>query len=273
MTIQKTDYPNLRESIHPNYRNLPDARIESLLESHDMDAEAMEGFFGSLAKFASGAGQAVLKAAPSILPLAGQVVGTAFGGPVGSAIGGSLGSLAGRAVGAASGQKPSGSAAGLGGLLGGLGGLLGGSSSAGKLLQTVLKPETMQALASMAMGPLGKPNVSVGGTPVPIGAFGNLLKTLSGRVEAEYNASLAASEGVPEYLRSYTGEALADPAVGVRRAEVLFEMLEASESGESEQEAAESAEAESLRYEQEMAAIQAEYDAIELMEVYESEEA
>jgi hypothetical protein len=141
------------------------------------------------------------------------------------------------------------------------------------LLQTILKPETLQALASMALGGLGKPNVSVGGTSVPVGAFGNLLNVLAGRMESEYEAAVASSRsGVPEYMRDYAGEAKGDPAVAEHRAESLYELLEASES-EQESESAEAAEYQ--RYQSEMEALQAEYDAIELMEAegYESEEA
>jgi hypothetical protein len=273
----QTDYPNLRKYLDPKYQGLSDQRLETLLRRQSIDAESMEGFFDDLGKFAASAGKAVLKAAPSILPVAGQVVGTAFGGPVGAAIGGSLGSLAGQAVGAATGQKPSpggGGAGGFAGILGGLGGLLGGSSAAGQMLQTVLKPQTMQALGSMALGAMGNPNVSVGGTPVPVGAFGNLLKVLAGRMEAEYNAVTARGEAAPEWLQDYSGfpKTRVDPAQSEARAAELLEMLEASEAGESEQESeAEGAEAEASMVEQEMA-IQAEYDAIELAEVYESEE-
>jgi hypothetical protein len=273
----QTDYPNLRKYLDPKYQGLSDQRLETLLRRQSVDAESMEGFFDDLGKFASSAGKAVLKAAPSILPVAGQVVGTAFGGPVGAAIGGSLGSLAGRGIGAATGQKPGpggGGAGGFAGILGGLGGLLGGSSAAGQMLQTVLKPQTMQALGSMALGAMGKPNIPVGGTPVPVGAFGNLLKVLSGRMEAEYNAVTARSEAAPEWLQDYSGlpKRGVDPAQSETRAAELLEMLEASEASESEQESeSEGAEAEAAS-EQEMA-IQAEYDAIELAEAYESEEA
>jgi hypothetical protein len=292
MAALKTEYESLRENINPQLAQLSDAQLESLFERHGVDAEAMEGFFSDLGKFASSAGKAVLGAAPSILPMAGSVVGTMFGGPIGAQIGGSLGSLAGQAVGAASGQKPAaGGAGGLGSLLGGgglgsllgggggLGSLLGGSSAAGQLLQTVMKPQTMQALASMAMGPAGKPDIPVGGTSVPVGAFGNLLKMLTGRMEAEYAESMARSkgDGTPEYMRDYAGQAKADPHVAANRAEALYELLQFA-GKESEQESADAeseaeAEAEYQRAQQEMEAFQAEYDAIELMEVYESEDA
>jgi hypothetical protein len=237
----------------------------------------MEGFFDDLGKFASSAGQAVLKAAPAILPVAGTIVGTAVGGPVGAQLGGSLGSLAGKAVGAATGQPSAGGGGGgLGGLIsGGLGSLLGGSPAAGQLLQTITKPETVQALSSMAMGALGKPNVSVGGTSVPVGAFGNLLSTLLGKAQSEYAEAIANAEGdgTPGYMKDYSGQAVADPAVPLNRAVALYQLLQSS-GRQSEQDAAEADdEADAEVAEQEMDALQAEYDEMELAEVYDSEEA
>jgi hypothetical protein len=257
-----TKYPNLKQHLHGDYAEFSDRNIESLLRGRNMDAEAMEGFFDDLGKFASSAGKTILKAAPAILPVAGGVIGTAFGGPVGAMLGQKLGSLAGGAIGSATGQPaPPGGGGGMGGLLGGLGGLLGGggSSAAGQLLQAFLKPQTLQAVSSMALGALGKPNVSVGGTQVPVSAFTNLLGMLAGRAEAEYNASMAArSTGVPEYMQDYAGEAKGDPAVAEHRAAALYELLEAAqESGES----AEAAEAALM--EQEWEAVEAEYEALE----------
>jgi hypothetical protein len=251
MPATKTQYENLRENLSERYAELSDSKLEKLMERHGMDAEAMEGFFSSLGKIASSAGQSLLKAAPSILPMAGSVIGTAFGGPIGAQLGGSLGSLAGGALGAAT---------------------SGGSFSANKMLQTIARPETLQALASMAMGPLGKSAIGVGGTSVPVGAFGNLLKVLTGGMEAEYYAAMAANrESVPAYMQDYAGEAKGDPAVAANRASALYELLDSSDA-----DSAESADAEAVaeeRYELQVEAWMAEYDALELAEVYEAEEA
>jgi hypothetical protein len=286
MPTSSTAYDNLRENINPAFASLSDEQLQTLMERSGADAEMMEGFFDDLGKFASSAGQAVLKAAPAILPVAGSIVGTAFGGPLGASLGNSLGSLAGKAIGSATGQAPGsgGGGGGLGGLLGGAGGLgglvssglgavMGGSPAAGQLLQTITKPETMQALASMAMGAMGKPNIPVGGTSVPVGAFGNLLKMLTGRVEAEYAEAMARSEGdgTPGYMRDFSGQAVSDPAVPQNRAVALYELLQSSER-DDEQDVAE-LDAEADAAEQEMAALQAEYDEMELAEVYDSEEA
>jgi hypothetical protein len=134
------------------------------------------------------------------------------------------------------------------------------------LLQTIAKPETLQALSSMAMGALGKPNVSVGGTSVPVAAFGNLLSTLLKSAETEYAEAIANAEGdgTPAYMRDYSGQAVADPAVALNRAVALYQLLQSPVSeGAEEGDAAEV----------EMDEMQREYDEIELMEVYEAEDA
>jgi hypothetical protein len=285
MAAMETEYDNLRENLSPNFAHLSDAQLEALLARNGMDAEAMEGFLDSLKSFASSAGKAVLSAAPSILPVAGTVLGTVVGGPIGAQLGGTLGSLAGKAVGAATGQPApagSGSAGGIGGIISGVAGSLlgggggGGGSAASQLLQTITKPETIQALGSMAMGNLGNPNVQVGGASVPVGAFGTLLKTLIGQMEQEYSEAMASAEGdgTPSYMRDFSGQPVADPAVPLNRANALYQLLQASGGRGGATESAEAeADAEADAAELDMEATQAEYDEMELLEVYESEEA
>jgi hypothetical protein len=248
-------YPNLREYLDSDYARLPGPKIEALMESHGMDAEAMEGFFDDLKKVATSVGQVALKAAPSVISTAAPLIGTAFGGPIGGMIGGSLGSLAGGALASATGQKPpaGGAGGGIGQLLGGLtgggggggigqliggltGGLTGGSPAAGSLVQNLLKPQTIQALGTMALGSLGKSNIPVGGKDVPVGGFLNMLKTFLGNAEAEYNASQAAADAaLPEYLQDYAGLPAGDAASEQFRANALEALLESvSESEASE---------------------------------------
>jgi hypothetical protein len=241
-------YDNLRDNLSESLSSLSDAQLENRLAMAGMDAEAMEGFFDDLGKFAA-------KAAPSILPIAGTVLGTAFGGPIGAQLGGTLGGLAGKAIGSATGQPSAG------------GGIGGGGSAASQLLQTITKPETMQAVASMAMGAMGKSNVSVGGTSVPVSAFANLLGTLVGKAQAEYAESLASAEGdgTPGYMRDYAGQPTSDPAVPLNRAVALYQLLQnAPRDDEAEDSEAESAELD-------MESMQAEYDEMELLELEESE--
>jgi hypothetical protein len=94
-------------------------------------------------------------------------------------------------------------------------------------------------------------------------------------MEAEYSAKMAeARSDIPGYMQDYAGESKGDPAVADNRARALYELLESSGSGQESSESVETAEAaEYARYQSEMEAMQAEYDAIELMETYESEEA
>jgi hypothetical protein len=260
-------YPNLREYLDSDYARLPGPKIEALMESHGMDAEAMEGFFDDLKKVATSVGQVALKAAPSVISTAAPLIGTAFGGPIGGMIGGSLGSLAGGALASATGQKPpaGGAGGGIGQLIGGLtGGLTGGSPAAGSLVQNLLKPQTIQALGTMALGSLGKSNIPVGGKDVPVGGFLNMLKTFLGNAEAEYNASQAAADAaLPEYLQDYAGLPAGDAASEQFRANALEALLES----ESESEASEAFEGES---ESESEGMEAEFWNME-MELLESE--
>ena len=100
---------------------------------------------------------------------------------------------------------------------------------------------------SMMLGQAGKPSVQVGPTPVPVGAFSNLLGVLANRAAAEYNSVVARpSESAPAYLRDYAGEAVGDPAIPAQRADALFELLELTQpeqASESEAEAYEAYEA------------------------------
>ena len=241
-------YDNLRDNLNESLSSLSDAQLENRLAMAGMDAEAMEGFFDDLGKFAA-------KAAPAILPIAGTVIGTAVGGPIGAQLGGKLGSLAGSAIGAATGQPAA------------PGGLGGGGSAASQLLSTITKPETLQAVASMAMGAMGKSNVSVGGTSVPVSAFANLLGTLVGKAQAEYAESLSSAEGdgTPAYMQDYAGQPVSDPAVPLNRAAALYQLLQnAPRDNEAEDSEAEAAELD-------MEAMRAEYDEMELLELEESE--
>ena len=95
-------YPELRAALAPEYRDLPPNEVEAVLESAGLSAEEMEF---SLKKAFGSVGQFAKAAAPTVLPLAGTVVGTAFGGPAGAAVGGMLGRAAGSAVGGPAGPS------------------------------------------------------------------------------------------------------------------------------------------------------------------------
>jgi hypothetical protein len=278
-------FNSLRENVSPELAHLPDRQLAEALAARKIDAEAMEGFFDDLGKFAA-------RAAPAILPIAGQVVGGIYGGPAGAAIGGQLGQLAGGAISSATGQRPAAPAprpaprpaapppppppamAPPGAepmpaapSIAGASAPIdpgAGSPAAGQLLQTITRPETLQALASMAMGSSGRTDIPVGGTSVPVSAFSNLIGVLAGQAEAEYAESIARAENaVPVYMRGEWGEARGDPAVEEDRAHALYRFLgeqEAyGESGESEW-----AESES---ESESESAESEADAAELVEL------
>jgi len=280
-------FNSLRENVSPELAHLPDRQLAEALAERNIDAEAMEGFFDDLGKFAA-------RAAPAILPIAGQVVGGIYGGPAGAAIGGQLGQLAGGAISSATGQRaaaptarpaprqaarppapamappsaePMPAAPSAAGSIADPSAPIdpgAGSPAAGQLLQTIMRPETLQALASMAMGSSGRTDIPVGGTSVPISAFSNLIGVLAGQAEAEYAESIArADSAVPAYMRGASGEARGDPAIEEHRAHALYKFLgeqEAyGESGESEW-----AESES---ESESASAEAEADAAELIEL------
>jgi hypothetical protein len=278
-----TSYENLREYLDSDYARLSDAEVEALMRRNGMSAEAMEGFFDDLKKVATSVGQVALRAAPSVISVAAPLVGTAIGGPIGGMIGGSLGSLASGAIASATGQKapaapgaapaagPAGPIAGGIGQL--VGGLTGGSPAAGSLVQSLLTPQTIQALGSMVLGTLGKDSVPVAGRDVPVSGFINLLKSFLGNAEAEYHALQASADAaLPEYLQGSAGLGAGDSASDAFRAQRLQELLESERRAGYDAEAAESGESE-------IEALEAEYDAAELLEMemeayeYEFEEA
>lgn len=215
-----SDYPTLREALAPQYRHLPTEDLEALFESYDLSAEDIEGFFDTLKDI----GNAVVNAAPTIIPIAATALG-AFGGPPGMMLGNTLGNLAAGAIRQATApspapaqrvpprppmpQLPP-----------------GASPAAAQMMQATFRPETLQALLQMLLGQLGASNVMVGSTPVPVGAFPNLVGAWATQAQAEYNATQSgASEELPEYLRNYAGEASVDPAVAEHRARALHELL------------------------------------------------
>ena len=133
----RTQYPNLREYVGPNLNRLSDARLESVLAAGGIEAEIADGFFDDLGKVARSVGKVALQAAPAVLPVAGTILGGAIGGPIGAQLGGSL---ARAAVGAIA-PSPGAAAPSLP--------FVGGS--AGQLLQTITRPETLRGLASMVL--------------------------------------------------------------------------------------------------------------------------
>jgi hypothetical protein len=267
-------YPELRRVLAPELAELPAEEIESAVEvlyGGEMSAEDLENFWRGFANAGRSIGQAVQQAAPTIgqvaqqaLPIVGTVAGTAFGGPIGAALGGAAGQALSGAIGGtmAPGSRGGagrralaglahGMAGGTGGLAGALpglvgrgagaiapalGGIAGGAAggAAGQLVRLLSRPEVLQALTSMMLGPAGRRQVPVGGTPVPVASFANLLGVLANQAAAEHHLIVAGeSAGTPSYLLDNTGEAIGDPFDPVSRAEVLLMRLAGAEAIEA----------------------------------------
>jgi hypothetical protein len=278
---REQEYEQLRGVLSPELASLPPRQLEAALERYNIDAESMEGWMSALGGIAKVA-----------LPIVGGLAGTFVGGPAGAALGSKLGQWAGGAIGGLTGggAPPAAPAGGAtppiapqgpmtsfppGGvapfnpqtLFGGGAPSGPGSTAAGQLAQTLLRPETMQAMMSMFLGPqLGKSSITVGSTPVPTAAFSNLLGVLANRASAEYAAASAASEGMPRYMRDYAGEAKGDPAVAGDRAEALYELLETTRAEQQRWEASEAAEAAAWRGAE---FAESEYDAMDMADIAE----
>lgn len=146
---------------------------------------------------------------------------------------------------------------------------------------------------SMILGSAGRRNVPVRGTPIPVGAFTNMLGVLSNQAAAEYHALTAGeTDGAPLYLLDQAGEFVCDPVNPTERAEVLAgllgeaalqELTEESEEAEDEEawneatwEDEEGTYDETWSEEDEAWAeedeIDAMYDAVDLAELYAEEE-
>lgn len=231
-------YPELRKVLGNQYRNLPAEHIESFMEGLNLNAEDTEDFLSTLGNI----GKSVVSALPKVLPTALPLVGSAIGGPIGGLVGGAAGQALGSALAPGqAGQPPVAAAPGTAPPSGpGMPAPTqapGGSPAAGELLQTLFRPETLQALISMLMGMAGKQNIPVGKTPVPVGAFTNLLGVLANQAAAEYHAGSAnsyASQRYPRYFENYAGEAYGDPAIPEHRAAALLELFRESDGEQDE---------------------------------------
>jgi hypothetical protein len=98
-----------------------------------------------------------------------------------------------------------------------------------QLLQLLLRPETLQALLAMALGPIGAANVRVGTTNVPVADFSSALGVLTELASAEYAAVAPPRLGIGGYLYDYAGEAVGDPVVAEHRAAALLRLLQDNE--------------------------------------------
>jgi hypothetical protein len=245
----------LREVLRAEYRNRPPEQIEQIFEStlgvSQEDLEDLEDFWKTL----QGVGGAVSKALPGIASgaLTGAGTGAALGpwGALGGAlIGGTVGGL----THSQQPQRPSPQGPPLVPQTPVPPGppsapsqpqiplhqtapptptpVSGGSPAAAQLLQTILRPETLQALMAMLMGQAGRQNIPIGNTQVPTSAFANMLGSLANQAAAEFNAVTAPAYGEsPSYWQNFAGEATGDPAVAEHRARALWELLQETGPG------------------------------------------
>lgn len=247
-----TLYPNVRAMLSPGFAHLSDAELESAFESafgEGVSPAEYEEFFGGLGRalgsvgrdlgrFAGQAAPVVASALPGVIQ--GATTGAALGpwGALGGAIAGGVGSALSRhgrgpardvgnvlggvvnTAGALTGRGAAGGA--LAGLLGGAGG-----GAAGQLLGLLRRPETLQAVQSLAGGSNRAVPVGGRGTPVPASAFAGLLGALAREAEAEQLPGEALSEP-PAYLMNASGQFVVDPSDPDGRAARLLQMLQAA---------------------------------------------
>jgi hypothetical protein len=239
------DYPLLRSSAHPRWERLPPERFERVVASELWaEAEDVESFLSGLQDFGRNAGAVFQRAMPGVVQ--GASTGAAFG-PWGALIGalggGAASALSGPAAAPPRGPAPPAvpavpvaaapapppavapvapapppvapaPAASLLGLLG--------------------RPEVVQALGALALGPNGRPSVQVGSTPVPVAAVANMLSSLAAQSAAAAPVVARPGEDVeelPAYLRRDDGSLrVLDPSSSQDRAEALLELFESTPS-------------------------------------------
>ena len=239
----------IREQIAPEFSNLSDEDIDVMLGEifADMSPEEIEGFFGSLGSLARRAGRTLVKAAPTILPIAGGAVGTLIGGPAGTAIGAKLGGVAGRLVGSATTRRkrrrpatsprlPQRPAPGGRPPVPGRQSAVpaSGSSATAQLLALLNNPALLRSLLSRVLGAGGRTGVIADGEMIDVdcGSLLNALGELAAEAAREAHEDGVAGTGLPEYLLDEEGGLIDDAGRPEVRAELLLELLNASETEE-----------------------------------------
>jgi len=145
-------------------------------------------------------GRAARRRAPGVIQ--GAATGALTGGPAGAVLGGLAGGVA-----AASGTRTARAST-----IPRTQRAVAANPAALQLLLTVLRPEVVQALVAMALGPHGAAAVRVGDKDVPVASFANLVQTLAGRAAAVHHARFhQATASVPAHLAE-GGVDIATPA-------------------------------------------------------------
>ena len=100
------------------------------------------------------------------------------------------------------------------------------AGAAAQLLQLLASPKLFQAVMAMLLdkaAKMGRQQVRIGGTPVPVAAVVNAAAALASRAAAEYNASVAwEGEATPRYLEGR----VSDPANPEERAIAIMELVQ-----------------------------------------------
>jgi len=85
-----------------------------------------------------------------------------------------------------------------------------------QLLGLLVRPEVIQALQSLALGPAGAPTVPIGNVPVPVATIANSIQALSEMAAAQHhlaNPRVARyGERWSRHLESVLGESDPEPA-------------------------------------------------------------
>jgi hypothetical protein len=196
------------------------------------------GTGAGLSAFSKGTGHDIGGVLSGVTNIAGQFtplgrVGGALGTAISGLAGGDAKHAAGAAVNALSGLLGGGAGSALGTLSGGgnalgaLTSLFGGGSATGQLMSLLERPETMQALAALNLGPAGRKSIPVGTpqTSIPVGAITNLIGMLAGRASAEAEAIAGDGEDRLEYMIGESGDYVGDPASPGDRAAAVWNVL------------------------------------------------
>jgi hypothetical protein len=229
-------FEEVRAILSPEFDAFSDEQIEIMLESSGVSAEEFESLLKSLKRI----GQAALPIVRKVAPIAGGAVGSLVAPGIGTAIGAQLGGMAGQALGnvpqpgrrqtrtrrrrrAPAGRTPQRAPAGRTSRVA----RPQGSPAAVQLMQTMFRPEVLQALMSSIMGGAGNSRTQVGRTSVPVGSIANMLSVLASRAAAESNMMADDfDDGIPDYLMAEDGQYYGDPMSPEDRADALYALLQ-----------------------------------------------
>lgn len=274
-----SNYPRTRQLLAPSLREASDRTIEQALASQGLQAGAVEDIWGDIGNAVSSVASAALPTlgglAGSLIPIPGlgTAIGTGLGGLAASALHSAIGSGQQQPTPAQQPAPPPPAAAGFGGALGQYrpsspaypypspAPAASSQQLAALLLQALSRPELVQALVQMLLGPAGSPTVQVptstttaatsivpglgqvaasapqaGGFPVlgqiPVSALTNMLGTLGTAVSEAYNNERATAESIAPF--TYGNSPWGSPtdlASNEARARALLETLQASGDG------------------------------------------